>query len=169
MARMAKCKGCGIPLAPEDRYRRNSKTYCKECFEKAERNAEEYKDLVEFICENYGSGEPLEKPTGLMLKQIKEYKNEYGYTYGGMAYTLWYCKEVLGKSLVEKYGIGIVKYYYEEAGEYYLQQERIKERVEASEPAAGKVNIVKMKRKEEVPRPVPLINLESLTNGGRDG
>ena len=100
MARLSTCKGCGKKLQPEEKYIHASKTYCEECYKKIERESTEYKQLIEFICNNY----ELDKPTGFMLKQIKELKTEYGYSYAAMTYTLWYCKEILNKSLIEKYG-----------------------------------------------------------------
>ena len=90
MARLSTCKGCGKKLQPEEKHIHSSKTYCEECFKKIERDSTEYKQLIEFICNNY----ELEKPTGFMLKQIKELRTEYGYSYAAMTYTLWYCKEM---------------------------------------------------------------------------
>jgi predicted RNA-binding Zn-ribbon protein involved in translation (DUF1610 family) len=84
MARLSTCKGCGKKLQPEEKHIHSSKTYCEECFKKIERDSTEYKQLIEFICNNY----ELEKPTGFMLKQIKELRTEYGYSYAAMTYTL---------------------------------------------------------------------------------
>ena len=125
MARLSTCKSCGKKLQPEEKYTHASKTYCKKCYEKIERESIEYKQLIEFICNNY----KLDKPTGYILKQIKEFKTEYEYSYAAMTYTLWYCKEVLNKSFIEKYGISLIKYYYNEAKNYYSQQEKLKEQI----------------------------------------
>ena len=38
-------------------------------------------------------------------------------------------KVSLNKSLIEKYGVSLVKYYYDEAKNYYLQQEKLKEQI----------------------------------------
>lgn len=97
MARLSTCKSCGKKLQPEEKYTHASKTYCKKCHEKIERESIEYKQLIEFICNNY----KLDKPTGYILKQIKEFKTEYEYSYAAMTYTLWYCKEVLNKSFID--------------------------------------------------------------------
>lgn len=64
-----------------------------------------------------------------MLKQVKQYKDEFKYTYDGMTYTLWYCKAVLNKSFISKYGIAIIKFEYENAEQYFLQQQKIKNSV----------------------------------------
>ena len=108
MARLSTCKGCGKKLQPEEKYNHASKTYCKECYEKILRDSDEYKQLIEFICTNY----EIERPTGFMLKQIKDMRTEYGWSYAAMTYTLWYCKEVLGKQLIEKYGVAFVYHFY---------------------------------------------------------
>jgi hypothetical protein len=43
-----------------------------------------------------------------------------------MTYTLWFIKYIENKSFNEtKYGIALIKYYYEKAKEYYEQQQRI--------------------------------------------
>lgn len=163
MGRLSICKSCGKKLQPKERYTHSSKIYCKECFEKIERESIEYKELIRFICENY----KLDKPTGFMLKQIKELKKEYGYSYAAMTYTLWYCKEILNKSLAEKYGVSLIKYYYDDAKEYYSQQEKLKEKI-------GKLSDVKIKTKIVKFIPISsnkkssasLIDLEKLLKGG---
>ena len=104
MSRLATCKGCGLKVGgntgnARDKYA--GKIYCISCYEKAKRDGEEYKKLIETICDYY----KIDKPTGLMLKQIKEYKNDYNYTYGGMAYTLWYMNVIEQKEFIVKYGV----------------------------------------------------------------
>ena len=89
MARLSTCKSCGKKLQPEEKYTHASKTYCKKCYEKIERESIEYKQLIEFICNNY----KLDKPTGYILKQIKEFKTEYEYSYAAMTYTLGIVKK----------------------------------------------------------------------------
>ena len=97
MARLSICKNCGRKLQPEERYIHASKTYCEECYQKILQESDEYKQLIEFICLNY----EIQRPTGLMLKQIKDMKTDFGWSYAAMTYTLWYYKEILGKQLIE--------------------------------------------------------------------
>jgi hypothetical protein len=54
-------------------------------------------------------------------KQIKEYQQEYGYSYSGMLKSLIYFYEIKGNS-VEKAngGIGIIPYVYKQAYDYYF-------------------------------------------------
>jgi predicted adenine nucleotide alpha hydrolase (AANH) superfamily ATPase len=104
----------------------------------------------------------IERPTGLMLKQIKEYKTELDYNYAAMTYTLWYIKEITNKQFEEKYGIALIKYTYEEARRYFEQQQDIKNSIDNSEI---KTKIIKNNRK--VTKSFnPLINLENIIKGG---
>lgn len=161
MARLSTCKGCGKQLKPEEKHIHSSKSYCEKCYEKIIRDSEEYKQLIKFICENYN----IEIPTGLMLKQIKEYKNDYSYTYGGIIYTLWYVKEILNKEFIVTYGVSLVKYYYNEAKEYYEQQEKVKQSMEIYNKAEIKTKIVKINKNNKPIKTNSLINLEDLLGG----
>lgn len=161
MGRLSTCRGCGKKLKKEEKFMHSSKPYCEECFKKVERESTEYKRLIEFICNNY----ELDKPTGFILKQIKELKNDCGYNYAAMEYTLWYCKEVLSKPLKEKYGVSLIKYYYEDAKNYYAQQEKLKKQIDKLSDAKIKTKIVKHISMNSDNRS-SLINLDELLKGG---
>ncbi len=162
MSRLSTCKCCGKKLQSEEKYIHVSKTYCEECYKRVKRESTEYKELVEFICNNYD----LDKPTGFILKQIKEFKSDYGYSYAAMTYTLWYCKEILNKSLIEKYGISLVKYYYDEAKNYYLQQEKLKEQIKKLSNIKPKTKVVKQKSVNSNKKSASLVDLKNLLEGG---
>lgn len=162
MARLSTCKCCGKKLQPEEKYTHANKTYCKDCITKIQRESDEYKQLIDFICTNY----QIERPTGFMLKQIKELRKDYSYSYASMTYTLWYCKDVLEKQLIEKYGIALVKHYYNEARDYYLQQENMKGRMKNIENVEIKTKIVKHQSSQTQSKKSSLINLSNLLEGG---
>lgn len=162
MARLSTCRGCGKKLQPEEKYTHASKTYCQKCYEKIKRESTEYKQLIEFICDNY----ELDKPTGYILKQIKEFKTEYEYSYAAMTYTLWYCKEVLNKSFVKKYGVALIRYYYDEAKNYYSQQEKLKEQINKLSDVKVKTKIVKKTSMNSNKKSTSLIDLDDLLKGG---
>lgn len=148
IARKTKCKGenCEKLLEPEEKQILNGKAYCVECYlplyeqkrqekenikQKKEQTESQvknqYKQLISTICEYFN----IKSPTGLMIKQIKQYKEEYGYTDAGIGYTLWYLKEIENKRFDdEKYGIALVKYHYDNAKRYYEQQEKSRKSVE---------------------------------------
>lgn len=162
MARLSTCKSCGKKLQPEEKYIHASKSYCEECYQKILRESDEYKQLIEFICTNY----EIERPTGFMLKQIKDMRTDFGWTYAAMTYTLWYCKEILGKKLIEKYGVALIKHFYEEASDYYYHQEQIKNQMEYLKDIEIKTKVVKQININRINKSSSLINLESLLEGG---
>ena len=162
MPRLSMCKGCGKKLQPEEKFTYSSKTYCENCFKEVQRESEEYKQLIGFICENYH----IDKPNGFMLKQIKSFKTEYNYSYAAMTYTLWYCHDVLGKAFDEKYGVSLIKYYYDEAKEYYSQQEKLKTQVDNLSNMKIKTKIVKHTSVNSEKNKASLINLGDLLKGG---
>jgi len=160
VARLSTCKGCERKLKPEEKHIHNSKTYCNECYKKILRESTEYKQLIDFICTNY----KIDKPTGFILKQIKELKEKFNYTYGGMTYTLWYCKEIKRKELLVKYGVSLIQYYYDEAANYYIQQEESKKQMEKLKDVKLKTKIVKINNQQEKNK-IPLLDLNDLLGG----
>lgn len=162
MARLSTCKGCGKKLQPEEKYTHANKAYCADCYKEVQRESDEYKQLIDFICINY----QIERPTGFMLKQIKELRTECSYSYAAMTYTLWYCKEVLGKHLIEKYGVALIKHFYNEACDYYNQQERMKEQMKNIENVEIRTKIVKRQNSKSQGKMSSLINLGNLLGGG---
>lgn len=161
MARLSICKNCGRKLQPEEKYIHASKTYCEECYQKILREGNEYKQLIEFICLNY----EIERPTGLILKQIKDMKTDFGWSYAAMVYTLWYYKEILGKQLNEKYGVALVKHFYEEASNYYSQQEQIKNQMKKLKDVEPKTKVVRQNNINRITTNSSLINLKNLLEG----
>lgn len=166
MPRLSTCKGCGKKLQPNEKLIHSGKSYCDKCYEGVLRDAEEYKQLMKFICDNY----EINKPTGLMLTQIKYLKNDLNYTYGGMAYTLWYCREILEKPLKVEYGVSLIKYYYEEAEKFYLQQEKISQQMIKMKDVKLSTKVIKSNKiinKTKVNESKnSLINIENLIHGG---
>lgn len=162
MARLSTCKSCGKKLQPKEKCSHASKTYCEKCYEKILRDSDEYKRLIEFICTSY----EIERPTGFMLKQIKDMKTEFGWSYAAMTYTLWYCKEVLGKQLLERYGVALIKHFYDEASNYYSQQEKMKEQMKRLENVEIKTKVVKRYQNTSNNTNSSLINLGNLLEGG---
>lgn len=141
LARLSKCKGCEKELSKEEKYVYSNKTYCKKCYEQIQIEHQAYDLLLRTICEYYS----IDKPTGLMLKQIKDYKEQFNYTYNGITYALWYIKAIENRSFSEiKYGIALVKYYYEKAKQYFNQQQRISNSVKTQSDTTLKINEVKV-------------------------
>lgn len=60
--------------------------------------------------------------TARIKKQIKDYRQEYGYTYTGMQKTLYWWFEIKRNSIEQaNEGIGIVPYVYNDALDYYYR------------------------------------------------
>ena len=164
MARSIKCKRCGKILLPEERYKYDNNSYCVDCYKKVEMDANEYKELMRYIFDIFH----LDKANGLILKQIKKFRKEYNYPYAAMTYTLWYCKEILGKSFDIKYGIYIIEDYYNEACDFYIQQEKQKEQADKISKLDIKTKIVNRKsvNMNKTKSSTSLINLGDLIEGG---
>jgi hypothetical protein len=124
--RKTKCLICGESNYKEDAEQVGTRYYCKGvCLEevlekKDEKNQdkEDWDELFNYIKELYGH-----KPTGMMFKQLGDYrKDPYNYTNKGMYLTLKYFYETQGNSVIENSGLGIIAYVYEDAKKNYLEQ-----------------------------------------------
>lgn len=122
MPRLSKCKDCGIELTKEQKHIYSNKTYCEKCYTIKIYERESYNKLISSICQYFN----IQVPTGLILKQIKDFKEQFQYTYDGMIYCLWYITQIKNINLEIKYGITMIKYEYENSKEYFFQQESIK-------------------------------------------
>lgn len=125
MARKCKCVYCKIEF---DREKlpyiqvANLRYAHKECAEKNQitksQNELDYDALVSYIEKLFGVGYVSAK----VAKQIKDFRETYGYTYSGILGTLVYWYEVKQATLDKaNRGIGIVPYIYEQAKEYYAK------------------------------------------------
>lgn len=75
---------------------------------------EEYKkELTKMIQRYYNFKVP-----GIIYNQIKKYHDKLGMSYEGMYKTFLYVLEVKGLTFEAKYGIGYVKFFYQEGHNY---------------------------------------------------
>lgn len=124
MAQLVKCFYCQkyFDRQKEETVSVSARRYAhKECYDlyKVDKTQEEldYEALEKYIKklfnENYVNAQ--------IKKQIKDYKNEYGYTYSGILKTLIYWYEVKENKIDNNahYGIAIVPYIYKQASDYY--------------------------------------------------
>lgn len=161
--KIPKCQKCGKELQNEDKYKHGSKNYCGVCYKQVTREANEYKKLVEYICVVFS----ITRPNGFILKQIKDLKTNYNYSYLAIQYTMWYCKEILDIKFNDKYGISLIKNYYDEAKKYYCTQEQQKNKLKNIPDDKPKIKIIKQnfadfgKNKTSF-----LLNLNSLMKEG---
>lgn len=121
-----KCPICGTYNDKEITIYSDNRHYCKVCYENKKITAEDYKELIKYICELFD----MEAPDGWILKQIKEYKEQFKYTYKGIKSTLYYFFEVLeGNTPDDGKGIGIVPFVYKEAKQFYIDKKAIKDNI----------------------------------------
>lgn len=160
MARLSTCKRCGAQLVKEEKYTYSNKTYCNVCYDVLVYENEQRNILIDSLCKAM----KLKTLTGMMLKQLKEYRETCNYSYSGMNYTLWYYTNILNKSLQVKYGLAFIRYYYEDSKNYFLQQEEIKKSMQQSEEIEIKTKIVKIGKTSNSDNKL-LINLNNLTGG----
>lgn len=81
-------------------------------------NEDDYKkELTEMILKCYHYKVP-----GLVWGQLKNYHGKLGMSYEGLYKTFLYVQEVKGLTFENKYGIGLVKYYYKEGYNYSRKQ-----------------------------------------------
>lgn len=162
MARLSTCKGCEKKITKEEKFVHSSKPYCKFCYDIKMKESEDYNSLLDTLKVCF----EIDIPTGLMLKQIKDYKDQFKYVYSGMNYCLWYLKEIKQFKFEKKFGIAIIKYEYENAKAYFLQQQNIKK------SANVKINdvsvVVKVNKHKSRVKDKLLLNLDDLINGGNN-
>lgn len=80
MGRQVKCPYCETKLDKDSAIPYKKRYYHEKCFNTWKQEADHRKELIQYICNLYG----LTSPTGMMLKQIKEYQEEYGYKLKGI-------------------------------------------------------------------------------------
>lgn len=154
--RPVKCPHCEEKLPRGEAIRHtNGRYYHKECYEKATQESRHYKELINYICKLH----KIEKPTGMMLMQIKRFKEEFGFTYKGMELTLRYFYEILGNKTQKGDGVGIIPHLYDEAKEQYIKQMKINESLENLERKSERVVYISTKKRDKAKN---MIDIETL-------
>jgi hypothetical protein len=89
----------------------------------------------------------MEAPSGMILKQIKDFQEQYGYKLRGILLALKYFHETLGNPARDGDGIGIVVYVYEEAKKHYITKMKVEESLDNLETQrhAKKIEVVSPK------------------------
>ena len=118
---LVKCFYCGqtfdANIEPFAKPRANRYAHAA-CHDQAESNKtqeeRDYEALVEYIKALFGNPNPR------VWKQLKEYKDEYGYSYSGILKTLIWWYDIRHNDIEKANGgIGIVPYVYNDACDYY--------------------------------------------------
>lgn len=160
------CSVCGKTSKEEENIFVKGKPYCKECHtkkyskdEEAIRNSEDYKRLIEFICDLWD----LDRPPMPILAQISNFKKTYpDMSYRGMLSTLDYFYNIANNPLREdKPSVAIIPYVYEEARHFYEDLRDIKRNVRLKDSEKYSERIVEILEDDE-PFITDLIDIESI-------
>jgi hypothetical protein len=103
--------------------------YHQDCLRLKQSETQHRKELIEYICVLY----KIEIPTGMILKQIKNFTEEYKYKYKGIELALRYFYETLDNKPRQGDGIGIVPYVYDDAKRHYIKKMAILESAQNEE------------------------------------
>lgn len=123
-ARAVKCPHCEKQLDRNtEPFVEHSKRYFHEkCFEYRDIRAKARAELIEYICYIH----KIDKPSGFIVRQIKNFEDINGYTTRGMLTTLRYVHEIQGLP-VKGHGIGIIESFYEQAVRHYTNLFKVRD------------------------------------------
>lgn len=140
------------------------KNHCPECYSKKVKQKESRTELYHYIQQTYN----LTFPTGLMLRQIKKFNEENGYSYRNIMFTLIYVFEIKRcYSPQTHFGVAFVPYFYEEMLDYY--RDLAEKRKNTIYKTADVVNVViKAPTGNTKYKGNKLINMETLIDGGKE-
>lgn len=117
------------------------------------------KELYLYICMKH----KLKEPTGKILKQIKDYRENLNYTYKGMTLSLKYFYETM-ENPVKEDTIGIIPYIYEDAKADYIAKQQVEEHLnemQTSEFVKNKTIKIKPPEKKDYSK-VSIIDITSI-------
>ncbi|WEG18633.1 hypothetical protein PQ478_09135 [Alkalihalophilus pseudofirmus] len=135
---------------------------CAEKRSKQEKNSDtekqELKELKDYIYFDL-----YEKKVNMpfIMKQVSEFKNEYGYRYKGMELTLRYFYGTLGNSMQEGHGIGIIPFMYEETKKHIRTVMNVKSSLKDFEVKEERVIEINTPKKSDNKR-IRRIDMDSL-------
>ena len=159
--RLLKCYGyCNEKYEKEDLIKHsNGKNYCKPCLDKFIKEQEDREELYKTIRELY----KVSYPTGMMLKQIKEYKEINKYSYKGMTLTLRYCVDELKLTFNPGMGVGIIPHQYEKAKIDFFKKKQQQDNFCDIDTTPVIIKIAKIDNENKLKKE-KMIDLEELLN-----
>ena len=156
--RLLKCYGyCNEKYEKENLINHNGKNYCRSCLDKFLKEQQDREELYNTIKDLYD----VSYPTGMMLKQIKEYKEVNGYSYKGMTLTLKYCLDELKLTFHSNMGVGIIPHQYEKAKLDYINKLKQQENFIEIDTTPVVIQISKIDNENRLKKE-KLIDLEGL-------
>ena len=117
----------------------------------------DYDNLIQYLKGLFGM-----TPSPLILRQIKDYKKDYNYSYSGIMKTLQWWYNVQKKPIEDtNTGIAIVPYIYKDASTYYYNlylAETLNDEIEIQSPAA-KIKEITIVQPKANPKLIALFDL----------
>lgn len=155
--RLVKCYGyCGKKHPKSQMIQLGGKNHCLSCYKRKIQERKDRDYLYKTIKEIFG----ITFPTGLMLKQIKEYREERGYSYKNIAYAVNYIYRKKKIKPITSKGIALVPYFYDEMISYYKDlKERRESPIQKHEKVDLTLNPIPI---DNAYREKKLINMEEL-------
>ena len=143
-----KCPICETYNYKEETVYHQKRYYCKICYENKTKDSNDYKELINYICNIY----EIDAPTGFMLSQIKKFKDQFNYTYKGIELTLDYFYNIKTNNTPDmEMGLGVVPYIYEEAKQFFIEKRNIKNNIQNIDiqDITSKVNVINIKKSDK--------------------
>lgn len=159
-----KCKYCGaqfdrnsVPCVKVDSRRYAHLKCAEECQAVLTQDELDYAELEKYIKKLFN----IQVVSAKIKKQIKDFRQEYNYTYTGMLKTLYWWFEVRKNSIDQAQGgIGIIPFVYNEACQYYYSiylAEMVNREIKEYTPKVQEIIIGSPRVK---PNPKRLFNLD---------
>ncbi|PEN61657.1 hypothetical protein [Bacillus wiedmannii] len=156
--RLLKCYGtCGEKYPQSELTKYKNANHCLPCYQAKVKEVEDREKLYELIKKTFN----LNFPTGLMLKQVKQFREERQYTYKNIAFTIDYIVRIKKMKLHMQYGIALVPHFYDEMIAYYKDLKRRREQMKDIKPRKVTVKMQPPVLENEY-RKKKLINMEDL-------
>lgn len=161
---IVKCKYCNIEFdANVEEFVKINTRYahlkCRKAYEETKTKEElDYEELEQYIKQLF----KIPQLTARITKQIRDFKDEYNYTYSGMRQTLVWWYEIEGNDLSKaNQGIGIIPYIYEQAYDYYysLFLSQTINSIQDIEKFEIRIEEIEIAAPQPPPRKVKLFNL----------
>ena len=152
-----KCRQCGKEINKDSAIQIKPRIYvcstdCQQKYEGknvklAQKTREKCDDLVElksYISKLYQND--INWP--LLMKQVKSFKEDLGYTYKQQLYVLKYCYEIKNMSF-EGMGLGVIPFVYNEAKQFYNQLSAVKKSLDNTDNLCYDTIIINKKQEIE--------------------
>lgn len=120
-----KCSMCEQTFPKEKIHLIGGKNFCDKCAVIRQKDIDDLKDLRDYIKLKL---EPEDNLWPLITKQIKQFKEEYGFKYSGMKATLRYLFEYSEETYDwdRDLGIAFLQYYYRKANQFFSKLYELK-------------------------------------------